>query len=111
MRPFEKFLKKTNEDEELFKSYKLMRKTLQILDVHEWQLEKGYRIPGVVYQQRAETLAEKDRVVDTLKKYGLLNTTDDLKELHNYIVKKFYEIDQEIPLLNDKPDYLEDEDN
>ena len=111
MKPFEKFLERTNEDKELFEKYRMMRETLQTYDIHEWQLEKGYRIPGTVYQNRAETIAEKNRVAEVLKKYGLLTTPEELQEFNNYVVKKFYEIDQETPLQKGKPDYLDDEED
>jgi len=111
MEPFELYLERTNEGKELFDSYRKMREALQDFEIAEWQLEKGYRIPGTIYLLRTETLREKNRVAKVLEKYGLLRKLDDKEKFNQYVVKKFYEIDQETPLQKGKPDYLDDEDN
>jgi len=111
MEPFVLYLEKTNEGEEIFNSYRKMREALQDFNIAEWQLEKGYRIPGTIYLLRTETLREKNRVEKLLKRYGLLNKFGDEEKFNEYVVKKFYEIDQETPLQKGKPDYLDDEDN
>ena len=89
MEPFVLYLEKTNEGEEIFNSYRKMREALQDFNIAEWQLEKGYRIPGTIYLLRTETLREKNRVEKLLKRYGLLNKFgDEEKKIKDILYQK-----------------------
>ena len=111
MEPWEKLLNHTNMDKEFLDLYINMRKSLQDFGVEEWQLEKGYRIPGTIYQIRAEAISKKMDLIDTLQRYGLIRSEEDLKNLNDYFTAKLMKIDEEYPLQKgDKSDYMDDED-
>ena len=110
MKPWESYIEKMNADDETLTLYKKLRKALKDFDVNEWQLEKGHRIPGEIYTYRAEAIAEKYKLEEKLKNYGLL-PSEDVSMFNNYFLNKFKEIDDEFPLQKgDKPDYMDDED-
>jgi hypothetical protein len=111
MEAWEKFINQTNMDKEFLDSYIVMRKSLQDFGVHEWQLQKGYRIPGTIYQIRTETISKKMDLIATLQRYGLIHSEEDFKNLNDYFTAKLMKIDEEYPLQKgDKSDYMDDED-
>ena len=111
MRPWEQFIAKTNADKNVLESYIKMRVSLQHFGVEQWQLEKGYRIPGTIYTLRAETISNRMHLVNELSKYGLLSDNNDIVLLGKYLEDKLKKIDEEYPLQKgEKPDYIDDED-
>ena len=110
MRPWESFLEKINADKEVLDLYTQMRKSLQDFNIHEWQLEKGYRIPGLIYSIRAEVINERFKLEEKLKNYGIL-PIEEIPMFTNYILNKFKKIDDEYPLQKgNEPDFMDDED-
>lgn len=110
MKPWESYIEKLKADEDTLILYRKMRKSLQDFNVHEWQLKKGYKIPGAIYTYRAEAIAEKFKLEEKLKNYGLL-PSEDVSMFNNYFLNKFKEIDDEYPLQKgEEPDYMDDED-
>ena len=110
MKPWESYIEKLKADEDILILYRKMRKSLQDFNVHEWQLKKGYKIPGAIYTYRAEAIAEKFKLEEKLKNYGLL-PSEDVSMFNDYFLNKFKEIDDEYPLQKgEEPDYMDDED-
>lgn len=110
MKPWEKFIKLTNGDKGVLDAYTQMRMSLQDFNIHEWQLEKGYRIPGTIYEMRAITLAEMTKLVADLQKYGIL-PEEEHDKFKEYILSEYKKIDELYPLQKgDKPDFMYNED-
>jgi hypothetical protein len=110
MEVWKKFIERTGSDKDVLESYTTMRKTLQDFNVSEWQLKKGYRIPGAIYNMRETTIRDLFDLEEQLKKYGLLSK-ENLDEFKEYIFDKFKMINAEYPLQNgNKPDFMDDED-
>lgn len=110
MKPWESYVEKLNADKEILDLYIKLRKTLQDFNIQEWQLEKGYRIPGLIYSIRAEAISEKYKLEEKLKNYGIL-PSEEVPMFNDYFLNKFKEIDDKYPLQKgDKPDFMDDED-
>lgn len=101
---------KNNLDKPIIDGYRKMRQSLQDYDIHEWQLEKGYRIPGTIYNLRADNISMMVDLKNRLIKYGMFNENKDSDNFRDYFVEKFKQVDEEIPLQKGKPSYLDDED-
>lgn len=111
MEAWEKFINHTEMDKEVLDLYAKMRKSLQDFGVEEWQLSKGYRIPGEIYKLRGEVISKQLDIIHTLQRYGFIHSNEDLKNLYDYLITKYKQIDEEYPLQKgEKPDYMDEED-
>jgi hypothetical protein len=111
MKLFEKIMLRHNFDKPIIDGYREMRQALQDYGIHEWQLKKGDRIPGTIYNLRAENISRMVVLKNKLNDYGVFDENIDSDDFREYFIEKFKEIDREIPLQNEKPDYLPDEDD
>lgn len=110
MKPWESYIEKLNADKDVLDLYEKFRKSLQDFNIHEWQLKKGYRIPGTIYTIRGEVINGRYKLEEKLKNYGIL-PSEEIPMFNNHILNKFREIDDKYPLQKgDEPDYLDDED-
>lgn len=95
--PWKKFLDTVLKDdfERLLKTYYEMRILFQKNNVSNRDLEKGEGITSEGYRMRDRILNQLSHIVQTLRKYGLIENEDGFT---NYLKQELLKIDLETPL-------------